>query len=427
MVDDQTRKSGLKEWTSFLEAQEKVVGKDAIQRWARTLKTVHFDAGNLYLEAADLFQLNWFEQYLRPLVKESLHSANGRPIRVHLTLQGGSHEMKKQWQPTVDLTPDPLYSTCTFETYFSGSTNEATIQLFKEALLNKSFNPIYLQGPSGIGKTHLLMAAAHLLKEQKKSVFYVKADRFTQHIVAAIKSSAMTLLRQQYRKHDVLVIDEIETLAGRSASQEELFHTFNTLHLAGKQIIVAGKELPAHLKEIEPRLTSRFEWGLVLTIKPLTAPELNTYLKQFLPETVIPQLLSLFTTIPLLNRAVSILKVRLKDPTTPVVINQWLSSLIQEQQKKALTSDVILSAVASHFDIHLADLQGRSQTQEHATPRQIAMYLCRKQLNLPYMKIAGLFSRDHSTVMTSVKLIDKRLQDNPPIQTAVHEILEKLS
>ena len=403
------------------------MGKDAIDRFARTLKIVHFDAGNLYLEAGDLFQLNWFEQYLRPRIKESFHTASGRPIRVHLTLQGGVLEPKKQWQPVVDLNPDSLYSNCTFETYFSGTTNEATVELLKEALLKKSFNPIYLQGPSGVGKTHLLMAAAHLLKEQKKSVFYVKADRFTQHIVTAIKSGAMPLLRQQYRKHDVLVIDEIETLAGRSASQEELFHTFNTLHLAGKQIIVAGKELPAHLKEIEPRLTSRFEWGLVLSIKPLTSPELHAYLKQFLPETVIPHLLTLFTSIPVLNRAVSILKVRIKDSTpTPALVSQWLSHLIHEQQKKALTSDVILQAVASHFDIHLADLQGRSQTQEHATPRQIAMYLCRKQLNLSYMKIAGLFSRDHSTVMTSVKLIDKRLQDNPPIQTAVHEILEKL-
>lgn len=428
MVDDEKRKSGLKEWTSFLETQEKVAGKDAVDRFARTLKIVHFDAGNLYLEAHDIFQLHWFEQYLRPQIKNSLHSPNGRPIRVHLTLQGSTAEPKKLWQPTLDLSPDSLYSNCTFATYFSGTTNETTLELFKETILKKTFNPIYLQGPSGVGKTHLLMAAAHLLKEQKKSVFYVKADRFTQHIVTAIKSGAMPLLREQYRKHDVLIIDEIETLAGRTASQEELFHTFNTLHLAGKQIIISGKELPAHLSEIEPRLTSRFEWGLVLSIKPLTSHELHIYLKQFLPETVIPHLLSLFTSLPLLNRAVSILKVRLKDMTpSPALLNQWLSTLLQEQQKKALNSDVILKAVASHFDIHLADLQGRSQTQEHTTPRQIAMYLCRKQLNLPYMKIADLFSRDHSTVMTSVKLIDKRLQDNPPIQSAVHEILEKLS
>ncbi len=423
----------MKEWLAFLDESEKSVGHDAINRWARTLKIVHFDAGNLYLEASDPFQLNWFEQYLRPLIKQSLQTMSGRPIRVHLTLAGAApKEPKKEWTPILDLQPDQLYSNCTFETFFPGESNELNFKLLQETILQKTFNPIYVQGA---GKTHLLMAACHLLKKQGRSVFFVKADRFTQHIVAAIRTGSMPALRELYRKHDALVIDEIDSLDGRSASQEELFHTFNTLHLAGKQIIIAGRELPSSLKGIEPRLTSRFEWGLVLSFKPLSKKELSLYFAQLLARkkiTLDPMLidhcLSLLPSVPLLNRAADILEVRLKQtPATPLLLENWFSPLIQEQQKKALTSDVILKAVAAHFDIHLADLQGRSQTQDHATPRQIAMYLCRKQLNLPYMKIADLFSRDHSTVMTSVKIIDKKLQDSPLTQEAVNAILQELS
>ncbi len=435
MVDDKKRCPCVKEWLAFLDEHQKTVGRDAIERWARTLKVLHFDAGNLYLEANDPFQLNWFEQYLRPLIKQSFHTMSGRPIKVHLTLEGAAaNPPKKLWKPPLDLHPDSLLSNCTFETYFAGLANDFNLKLLHEAALKKTYNPIYLQGPRGVGKSHLLMAACHLMKQQGRSVFFVKADRFTQHIVSAIRSGAMPALRELYRKHDALVIDEIETLAGRSASQEELFHTFNTLHLAGKQILIAGNAAPSELKDIEPRLTSRFEWGIVLSLKPLSKAEQADYFRELLSRkkisldpTLTHECLSLLSTIPLLNRAADILEVRTKQtlPTLPL-LQTWFSSLIQEQQKKALTSDAILQAVAAHFDIHLADLQGRSQTQEHAVPRQIAMHLCRSQLRLPYMKIADLFSRDHSTVMTSVKLIDKRLQDSPAIQESIVEILEHL-
>ncbi|MBP7073920.1 MAG: ATP-binding protein [Rhabdochlamydiaceae bacterium] len=426
----------MKEWSAFLDEHHKTVGSDAIERWARTLKILHFDAGNLYLEATDPFQLNWFEQYLRPLIKKSFQTMNGRPIRVHLTLSGTpSKEPKKEWKPPLDLHPDSLLTNCTIQTYFPGVTNDFHFKLFCDAILKKTYNPIYVQGAPGVGKTHLLIAACHLLKEQNRTVFYVKADRFTQHIVAAIRSGAMTSLRELYRKHDVLVIDEIEALDGRSASQEELFHTFNALHLAGKQIILAGNALPSDLKGIEPRLTSRFEWGLVLSFKILNTQDREAYFSQLLyrkkitlEPAIITECLNLLSTIPLLNRAADILEVRSKaaQPTIPL-LHMWLSPLIQEQQKKALTSDAILLAVARHFDIHLEDLTGRSQTQEHTTPRQIAMHLCRSQLHLPYMKIADLFSRDHSTVMTSVKIIDKRIQDTPTIQDTIGTLLKDLN
>jgi chromosomal replication initiator protein len=425
----------VKEWTAFLEKQKDKLGEETLNRWAKSLKIVNFDAGNLYLEASDPFQLDWFEQYLRPLLKTSFQNMNGRPIRVYVSLAGNDKApAKKRWKPPLDLTPDPIFSTCTFATYFAGEGNHINLQLFQEALTKKSFNPIYLQGPPGTGKTHLLMSACHWFREKGLRYFYVKADRFTEHIVAAIRSGAMIQLRKLYREHDVLVIDNVETLANRSASQEELFHTFNTFHLAGKPILLAGTKIPSQMAGIEPRLTSRFEWGLMLSLSPMAENDRSHYFEKRLLQKGIslePSLrqhcLSLFHSVSLLNRAIDILEVRIKnEKPTNAIFQIWFKILLQEQERKAITAEVILKSVSEHFDILLTDLQGKSQTQEMATPRQIAMYLCRKELHLPFMKIAELFSRDHSTVMTSVKLIEKRLEDTPPIKEAIESILKKI-
>ena len=164
----------MKEWSVFLDEHQKTVGSDAIERWARTLKVIHFDAGNLYLEASDPFQLNWFEEYLRPFIKQSFHTRSGRPIRVHLTLEGSAAvQPKKLWKPPLNLHPDSLLSNCSFETYFAGQTNNFNLKLFHEAVVKKTYNPIYIQGPPGVGKSHLLMAACHLIKEQGRSVVFL--------------------------------------------------------------------------------------------------------------------------------------------------------------------------------------------------------------------------------------------------------------
>lgn len=425
----------MKEWLAFLEKQKEEWGEETIHRWAKSLKIVDFDAGHLYLEASDPLQIHWFEQHLRPLLKKSFRNMNGRPIQTYLSLAGSATTSgKKMWKPPLNLTPDSIFSTSTFATYFAGESNLLNLQLFQEALDKKSFNPIYLQGPLGVGKTHLLMSACHYFKEKGLSYFYVKADTFTEHIVSAIRSGAMLQLRKLYREHHVLIVDDIETLSNRAASQEELFHTFNAFHLTGKQILIAGSKLPSQMIGIEPRLTSRFEWGLTLSLSSLTEKDRLHHFDKILLQKGIAlekeQLtfcLSLLQTTALLNRAADILEVRAREKKpTNELLKFWFSTLLQEQERRNLTVETILKTVSSHFDILIGELQGKSQTQEHVVPRQIAMYFCRKELHLPYTKIAEIFSRDHSTVMTSVKLIEKKEKDSLPIREAVAGILKEL-
>ncbi|MGH7889033.1 MAG: DnaA ATPase domain-containing protein, partial [Thermodesulfobacteriota bacterium] len=419
----------MRAWEQFLQGQVDNLGAEAVEKWAKSLKIVHFDAGNLYLEAQDSFQINWFEEHLRPKVQKYFLNNNQRPIKVHLSLSGvPSPKDKKIWKPVLNLSPDGLDPSCRFETYLPGATNQINLSLFKDALEKSSFTPIYLYGPEGTGKSHLLMAAAFYLTSQGKRCFYVKAGTLTNHIVAAIRSSCMQKFRDLYREHDVLLVDDIHQLANRSTTQEELFHTFNTLHVAGKQIILAGRGLPSQLSGIEPRLTSRFEWGLVLPFQPLNAAEREQWFREKklkLPEPIVNYLLTSLTTVHSLTSALEIIQG--KKEISMQLVQKWLEPLLENQKKKLITPEKIVQATAEIFDIQSSDILGRAQSQECSLPRQVAMYLCRSVLKMPFLKIAEIFSRDHSTVMTSVKIVEKKIGEHDEIILShVNSIKSKL-
>lgn len=417
----------MKVWEEFLQKEAQQLGSEAIEKWAKTLKVVDFDAANLYLEAGDSFQAHWFEEHLRPRL-HFFRNNNGRPIKVHLaTPQSLS---KKKWKPTLNLAGDPLDPKVRFNTFFPAKADQTSLAMLQESLEKGLYNPIYLHGAEGVGKSHLLMAAAHFLQVQKKKCLYVKAGTLTQHIVAAIRSSSMQKFRDFYRQHDVLLVDDIDQLAHRSATQEELFHTFNTLHLAGKQILLAGKQIPSKLDGIEPRLTSRFEWGLVLPFHPLTDAERKEFLAHLnLPilEEVQAFLLSQFPSVKSLLRSLELLPLKKKDLTLTEV-QRLTAPLVEQQRKKSLTPEKIVHATAEIFEIRPSDILGRSQNQECSAPRQVAMYLCRSLLKMPFLKIAEVFSRDHSTVMTNVKAIENKLaQQDAALLPALQSIQQKIA
>jgi len=418
----------MKAWEDFLQTQEKNLGSEAINKWAKPLKIVFFDAGNLYLEAKDSFQLNWFEQHLRPQIRTCFRNNNHRLIKVHLSLSGATTaKNKKIWKPVLNLSQDPFNPNCRLTTFFPGQANLTSFSLLQESLEKTLYNPIYLHGPSGSGKTHLLMAAFAFLTEQKKQCFYVTAGTLTNHIVAAMRTGGMQKLRELYRQHDVLLVDDVHQLAHRSATQEEFFNTFNALHLAGKQIILAGRDLPSRLEGIEPRLTSRFEWGLVLPLLCLTVPEQKTFFqkraqekKLILSKEIETFLLHHLTSVKSLQSALETLSIRKgKNEITLPLVQKWLESLLEDQKRQALTPEKIVQATAEIFEIPTSDILGRAQNQTCTTPRQAAMYLCRSMLQMPYLKIATIFSRDHSTVMTSVKRVEKKIgeQDDSMLST----------
>lgn len=461
----------MQAWDKFLRQQEAELGAETIKKWLRPLQIVRFDACNLYLKATDSFQVLWFEEHMRKKVHGFLFNNNNKRIRVHIATdeEGFTKTVKPpvNSENKVSSTPSPakfsitfdaIDPNCTFEYYLSSQRDPLPGKVLFQATgydenlkrvtpLNPevvTFNPIYLCGPSGTGKTHLLMASAKAFREQGYSVIYVRAETFTEHVVAAIRGGEMRAFRQAYRNADILIIDDVHILSRKWATQEELFHTFNTLHLSGKQIILSANCSPRELPYMEPRLMSRFEWGIVLPIASLQKDELRNILLikgkalNFLLNTkVVEFLLETFpSNSKALTRAFEALilrahlnknsKITPSQLTVPYVKLQ-LEDLIKVEEKTALTPDRIIQEVTAFFGVRPEDILGKAQTRDCALPRHMAMHFCRIQLKIPFMKIADIFSKNHSTVMSSVKLVQKGLdENNPEIVTPYHHILRKL-
>lgn len=441
----------MQAWSDFLVKQELEFGPETISRWLRTLKVANFDACNIYLEAKDSFQVLWFDEHIRPKLAQFVNS-NQKPIKVHIEVPGTSKTkrpkvLKKQEQEIAfQMFFEELDSTFSFESFLVTEENKVPYCLLDElcakhvthklqamstftqatASVQRDFlNPVYLYGPSGSGKTHLLQAFAMRLRRVGYKALYATADTFTDHVVKAIRSGEMSHFRKTYRSCDILLIDDVQVFGRKNATQEEFFHTFNTLHTEGKLILLSANVAPQALSFIEPRLISRFEWGISLGLTAPSRKEIATILEQkaaahhfAVSERTIDFLAESFATNPKsATKALETLMLRshlsnkngLKGPMPLALVKSILSDLIATEKEKALSCERIIQSVAEHYAIPLEDLLGKSQSRECVVPRQIAMYLCRELLKVPYMKIGDLFQRDHSTVMSAIRQVGKQM------------------
>lgn len=445
-------------WDDFLTSLEKQFGVDTVNKWLRTLRIVRFDAGNLFLEAKDTFQAMWVEEHVLPLARQKLVNNNNRKIRVHLSSftqdKNAAKEVKRERPSHIipagfTLTFDTLDPHATFENFHVSESNKLAVKVLQQILPPHSelgvYNPIYLYGGSGSGKTHLLMATTNALRAAGIKALFCRSELFTEHVVSAIRGGEMSLFRQAYRNIDVLLLDDVHFFSRKAATQEELFHTFNTLHLSNKQIILTSNCAPNELQNIEPRLVSRFEWGITLPMHPPADNELLQALQkkaetlQFqLPEKIALFLIESFPTkTKNLMRALEALVLRLhlnqRSGARPnallsvPLVKQLLTDLLREEQEHTLTPARIIQDVAEFYGIHKDDILGKAQSRECVLPRQLAMHLIRQELKVPYLKIGDIFQRDHSTVISSVKIIQKALEENDPeITGAYHPIYKKI-
>ncbi|HEX2583087.1 MAG TPA: DnaA/Hda family protein [Chlamydiales bacterium] len=411
----------MREWDQFLFSIEQELGSSIVNQWLRSLTVARFDAANLYLTAQDPLQITWFEEHIRPRLKKGFFNENYRPIQVHLTTPSSSP--KKDSPPPIAFSSDAIDPDYTLAHFIVSPDNLMAYKLIQTS----PFNPLFLYGPKGCGKTHLLMGAALEFAKEKKRAFYVHANTFTNHVVQAIRMGQMPEFRNIYRNIDLLLIDDVDRLGNRDATQEEFFHTFNTLHTLGKPIILSSTSPPAKLTNIEARLISRFEWGIAVGMGKIQMREILLAKAKlwnfFLPEKLGDYLLLKFPSDPIL--ALQALALRFQGNATPTIeaAEKILADLLQRESDKAVTPEKIVKTLSDHFGVKPEDLLGKSQMREYALPRQVAMYLCREALKMPFQAIGKFFGRDHSTVMSSVKQIQKEMDGkNREIQEAVDSL-----
>ena len=450
----------MRAWEEFLNRQDSEIGKQTVDKWLRSLKVVCFDACNLYLEAKDSFYVLWFEEHMRHKVKSKFFNNNNKPIKVHLNLvkvqekEESLINLKKPFNSSVDQFPVKLPSNSSkmqFESFITFVGNELSWRLLKEVTLEiinlkredrtLNFNPIYLFGPEGSGKTHLMIASMNLLRKFGKKAIYVETASFTDHVVSAIRKSEMENFRSIYRNVDAFFIDNIDVLSGKLATQEEFFHTFNSLHLEEKLIVIASTYSPKNLEHIEHRLVSRFEWGIVSPVQVLNEEDvlklIDNYIRMynfsFTKEAII-FLYQAFNGNPkAIIRALEIFLIRVskKQFSLNIISDKFVSEVIGDllllQETKKLTPNKIIQKVSDYYGVRMEDILGKSQSRDCVFPRQVAMYLCRENLGMSYIKIGNIFSRDHSTVMSSIKQVCSALNNiNSDFIFSIKQINESL-
>ena len=374
-------------------------------------------------------------------------------IKNNLTIKEEHHKpkVKKNTNISEQANLNPKY---TFDTFVVGGNNRfahaASCAVAESP--GEVYNPLFLYGGVGLGKTHLMHSIAHYIldRDSSKKVLYVTSETFTNELIDAIRIGktgnelAMTTFRDKYRNNDVLLIDDVQFIIGKESTQEEFFHTFNHLHNAGKQIIISSDKPPKDMETLEARLKTRFEWGLIADIsvpdyetrmailyKKIELDQLERY---NIPNEVIQYIATNIKTNireleGSLNKLIALYRINNNQKQIDIPLAaEALKDMISPDKNREVTPELIIDTVSEHFNIPLSDLKSGKRNADITNARQIAMYLCRKMTDAP-LKTIGLLlgGRDHSTVNHGVEKVSNEVENNETLRNTVDIITKKIN
>lgn len=439
-------------WEKSKKVIQEKISQQNFETWIQPLKLVVLEGENAQLAVPNRFFKDWLTENFLPIIKESLTATTGIDLKIQFVVDGKSQAPQKSSEgeptegkitriaaaPRMNSSLNPNYS---FERFVVGPCNQfahaACMAVAEQPA--KNYNPLFIYGGVGLGKTHLINAIGlHTLAKSDKNILYVSAEEFMNELISSIRYDKMPKFRDKFRNIDYLLIDDIQFIAGKERTQEEFFHTFNTLHDAGKQIVVASDKLPKDIPNLESRLRSRFEWGLVADIQPpdvetkvailgkkaqesnISIPNNVAYYIASKAESSIRELEGFLVRIA----AYASLTGR---EITMDLVKEVLNKILKKGETRELSVEEIVKAVAAKFNIKISDLKSDKKNKNLVQPRQISMYLARKLTSDSFpdigMKIGG---KDHSTVIYAVNKIKKHLDQDTKIRKTVEEIEETL-
>ena len=344
-------------------------------------------------------------------------------------------------KPVIGSTMPTVNFEYTFNNFIVGSSNKfahaACIAVADRPA--QDYNPLFIYGPSGLGKTHLLYAVTNEIKKKNPfaNIIYIKGEDFTNQMIESLAKKSMSKFRDKYRTCDVLLIDDIQFIAGKESTQEEFFHTFNTLYEEGKQIILTSDRPPKDIKTLEDRLKTRFEWGLIADIQP---PDLELRIAIFKNKisqagiTVSDEIITylaenLRTHIRQIEGAVKKL-VAIKflegNEITLERAKSIMTELLGGAEPTSVTIDKIFAAIEKKYDVSRQELTGNSRVKNVAQARHVAIYLIKTITDISYPSIGKLFNRNHSTIMSSVEVIEKKISTSPAVEIEINELIKEI-
>jgi chromosomal replication initiator protein len=440
-------------WHNTTENLGKVLSERDFSTWIKPVSFSHSENDTVYLSVPTTFFKEWLEDHYLSVLSSALAVAAGKNISIEFIIKEsqaddmpllpeefiskGLPDIEEQKNSLNDISFTPLNHKYTFDLFVSGTGNQFAHAAAVAVANNPAvtYNPLFIYGGVGLGKSHLLNAIGHTIRANSPelNVCYCSAEKFMYEMVNALRQKKMEHFRSRFRTIDVLLVDDIQFISGKVGTQEEFFHTFNALYDMHKQIVITSDKFPREISDLEERLRSRFEWGLIADIQP---PDVET-------------------KIAILNKKSEITKIRLPDDVTyflassdtknirelegmlirlgaysslqniPITLEMARESLkdILGDKRKDITVELIQKAVADHFGLKVADLKSDKRLRVFVQARQIAIWLCRDMTKSSYPDIGMRFGgKDHSTVIYAAKKIDTALKDDTKLSRTIDEI-----
>lgn len=436
-------------WEEALKIIEGETSPIKFETWIQTIVPCGIDGDRIILQVENNLFKDMIEKgALLPIIRSSVKLVSKKEYDIVIQTE---EEQKAGGLRSIDLTSaekkksmadrnlNPKY---VFDSFVVGNSNRmahaASLAVAEEPA--HAYNPLYLYGNSGLGKTHLMHSIGHFVldKNPDAKVLYVTSETFTNELINSIQNNKMEEFRNKYRKIDLLMIDDIQFIAKKESTQEEFFHTFNALYENSKQIVISSDRPPKELKPLEERLISRFEWGLTVDVQ---SPDYETRIailrkKAERDHITVPDDVMAYMAKNIasnirelegaLTRIVAFATLTNQDISISLAENS-LKDIFSENVSTPLTPDLIQQVVAEHYNIRVEDIQGSKKPKNIAFPRQVSMYLCRKLLDISLPKIGESFGgRDHTTVIHAITKIEKQLETDTALQKTLMQLEKEI-
>ena len=438
-------------WSEALEVLKSKISEQNISTWIKPIQPVKITGNLLTVEVPNKFIKDWILDNYKRVIEETLSSVGTfnytidikinekiktkktkKPLEIKIEKKSAT--IKKEFLPNIN----PKY---TFDSFVSGTSNQFAHAAAMAVSNNPAttYNPLFIYGGVGLGKTHLINAIGNAIHKNNSNtkICYYSSEKFTNELINSLRHAKMDEFRNKFRSIDILLIDDIQFIAGKKSTQEEFFHTFNALYESHKQIVVTSDKFPKEMPELEERLRSRFEWGLIADIQAPDTETKQAILKMKadqnnikLPEDVIFLLANSITNnVRELEGYLIRIGAYSSLTSTPIDIEmakKILKNILIENSKE-ITIEKIQKNVADHFQIKISELKSSKRLKSIVFPRQVAMYICRNLTSLSYPEIGSKFGgKDHSTIIHAIKKIEKIMKEDIQIKSIIEKLIEKM-